>query len=152
MFKICVCLGLKGLRSIPICPRGRGSRGRGDPRHPRTGESPIIYPNVTLLGQYYILPFGPTRPNQTRTSLLNCLKGNSAALQNLIMETTISYHSYNMGLLCNSLQNGCLEFLRSFQYSVLHAFRKGQTLDPREKPATRFDWKKAMMHMNIVGS
>eukprot|EP00984_Skeletonema_dohrnii_P001290 scaffold401_cov144-Skeletonema_dohrnii-CCMP3373.AAC.1 len=43
-------MGLKGLRSIPICPRGRGSRGRGAspagdprplPRLPVTGESPI---------------------------------------------------------------------------------------------------------------
>jgi len=58
----------------------------------------LIYPNVTLLGQYYILPFGPTRPNQTRTSLLNCLKGNSAAFQNLIMETTISLSCYNIRL------------------------------------------------------
>eukprot|EP00984_Skeletonema_dohrnii_P015835 scaffold6934_cov54-Skeletonema_dohrnii-CCMP3373.AAC.1 len=42
-------MGLKGLRSIPICPRGRGSRGRGAspagdprplPRLPVTGESP----------------------------------------------------------------------------------------------------------------
>eukprot|EP00985_Skeletonema_marinoi_P024427 scaffold16988_cov130-Skeletonema_marinoi.AAC.2 len=56
MFNICVCLGLKGLRSIPICPRGRGSRGRGAspagdprplPRHPRTGESPTL--RVVLL-------------------------------------------------------------------------------------------------------